>query len=170
MIAYAQGQSDICPIILSPEKGYRYIKHLRTLPFIVKKEFGWMYFEKDYVPGAFSDSSSIEMYQFPNQITMISIADIGASGMVIYRTDTDSILAIENWGNKIMEYFPKDFNERFGFSAYYSFHKEKNRWKMNVFLFASLESGYRTMYMDYDLVALRCGGGSMDVVTRKYHK
>ncbi len=168
--ADAQQQVGLSPTVLSPDQASRYIKHLRTLPFIVKKEFGWMYFEKGKLPIALIDTSLFQIYQFPNQITMIGISYYESSGMVIFRTNTDSILAVENWGDKIMESFPNDFDEKYGFTTYYRFYKERNHWKADVFLFASLESGYRTMNAEYDFVDLRSGGDTMDGVTRKYRK
>ena len=170
LVVSAQKKMETSPTLLTPDKAYRYIKHLRTLPFIAKKTFGWMYYEKGKIPSELVDATSFQIYQFPNQITMIGISYYEFSGMVIYRTDTDSILDVQNWGNKIMESFPNDFDEKYGFTTYYKFYEKNNHWKADVFLFASLESGYRTMNAEYDYVDLRSDGSSMDGVTRNYRK
>jgi hypothetical protein len=159
------------PQILSYEESLPYIKAVRSFPWALRLAFGWQNEKPTSLKYIFSDSSKIQVFQFPNHRTALCFIDYEYGGGVVFETGTQTILNVYPWSERVKENLENGYDAGFYFENYgYEFERRGIIWVLSLNTLVHVNGEYQVWHFYFDLDGGGLGSGRTMILTEKPFK
>ncbi len=160
-----------CPQVLCYSRAKPYIDAVRHFPWKLKMAFGWQNDPAQDLPTyVFRDSTEIQAFEFPNRLVALCFSEGSYAGAVIFRTNTDSVLAVYPWSEQVKGHLEEGYENNFGFyQTGYAFKENAkyDSWTLNIYTLAIVDTEYQVWHFELDTDLNYSGASRTLILTEK---
>ena len=165
------GQDIGCPQVLCYSRAAPYLNAARHFPWKLKMAFGWQNDPDKYLPTyLFDDSTKVQAFEFPDKLVALCFAEGLYAGAVIFRRNTDSVVAVYPWSEQVKGHLKEGYESNFSFyQTGYAFEQYDtgNSWRLLVFTLVIVDTEYQVWHFDVSMNLGGSGAGRDLILTEK---